>query len=452
MASDPIQRLRSLPADERIRVIARLDDDAAASLLYDWSLWAREDQKEPTDPYRVWLLLHGRGAGKTRTGSETVIRWSDHYPRIALIGPSAGDVRDVMVEGVSGILRCSPPWNRPVYEPSKRRLTWPNGAIATTFSAEDPEQLRGPQFHRAWADELCAWQYDEETWDMMSFGLRLRPSDGTPPRAIVTTTPKPRPLIRKIRDLPSTVVSSGSTFLNSENLSADYLESLRERYEGTDLGRQEIYGEILDDAEGALWSREMINAGRVDGHPDNVLRRVVAVDPAITSSETSDETGIIVAHTSISRRDRTAHYYVTRDLSTRGTPLDWARAAVAAYRASDADVIVAEANQGGDMVRSTIRQVDPHVPIRLVRASKGKIARAEPIALLYEQGRVHHVGTMIELEDQLVYYTGRAKDKSPDRMDALVWAISDLMSSSAVPRGHVPWGGGERKSVTDLRP
>jgi predicted phage terminase large subunit-like protein len=367
-------------------------------------------------------LLAGRGFGKTRTGAEYVraMVGMRRVRRVALVAPTAADARAVMVEGESGLLSIGPPDDRPDYEPSKHLLTWPNGAIATTFSADEPDRLRGPQHDLAWCDELAAWRYPQ-AWDMLMFGLRL----GTDPRVVVTTTPRPTKLIKALIADPKVVVTRGSTAENRKNLAPAFLDQIVRRYEGTRLGRQELEAEILEDVPGALWSHAIIDATRVAIAPQ-LTRIVVAIDPAAGSGEHSDETGIVVAG-----KNTDGHGYVLADLSGRYTPTEWARAAIAAYRAHSADRIVAEINTGGEMVEATIRIVDPTVSFAAVHASRGKVARAEPVAALYEQGRVHHLGALPRLEDQMC---GFAHDfdravagYSPDRVDALVWALTELL-------------------------
>ena len=414
--------LASLPAWARDRIVDALSPDEAATYNWDWDNWARDSQKPPPGDWRIWLLLAGRGFGKTRTGAEFVRArvGARKARRIALVAPTAADARDVMVEGDSGLLAIAPPWDRPVYEPSKRRLTWPDGAIATTYSADEPERLRGPQHDLAWCDELAAWRYPE-AWDMLMLGLRL----GADPRAVVTTTPRPTKLIKTLVADPKVVVTRGSTAENRGNLAPAFLDQIVRRYEGTRLGRQELDAEILEDTPGALWSHGIIEAARVTSAP-GLRRIVVAIDPAAGSGEHSDETGIVIAG-----KDAAGHGYVLGDLSERYTPTEWAKAAIAAYRAHGADRIVAEVNNGGEMVEATLRMVDPGVPFTAVRASRGKAARAEPVAALYEQGRVHHVGALPRLEDQMCGF-GRDFDRaragySPDRVDALVWALTELM-------------------------
>ena len=418
--------LASLPEAPRNELIAALTPAQARALVYAWPFWARANQLPPDGDWRVWLLLAGRGFGKTRTGAEMVRARAAARtaPRLALVAPTAGDARDVMVEGESGILAISPPWERPRYEPSKRRLTWPNGAIATLFSADEPERLRGPQHDAAWCDELASWRYPE-AWDMLMFGLRL----GTDPRVVVTTTPRPTALLRELIADPSVVVTRGTTYENRLNLPPGFLGQIIRKYQGTRLGRQELEAEFLEDAPGALWNRGIIEGTRARASPP-LIRVVVAIDPAVSTTDEADETGIIVAG-----KDGHGHAWVLADTSGRYQPAEWARAAISAYRAHSADRIVAEVNNGGDMVEATLRMIEPDVPFTAVRASRGKIARAEPVAALYEQGRVHHLGAFPQLEDQMCTFVADARgsiklpsaSSSPDRVDALVWALTDLL-------------------------
>lgn len=388
-------------------------------------MWARPDQLAPAGDWSTWLVLAGRGWGKSRTGAEWVRRQalSGAASRIALVARTAADVRDVVVEGESGILAISPKRERPTWEPSRRRLTWPNGAIATTYSADEPDQLRGPQHDAGWLDELAAWRYPE-AYDQLRFGLRL----GAHPRVVVTTTPRPTPIIRALLASPDTIVTRGRTIDNRANLAGSFLAEVSARYAGTRLGRQELDGEILDDAPGALWHRHLIDAARVDRAPD--LRRVVvAIDPAVTSGGGSDETGIVVAGLGYDGRG-----YVLDDATARLSPDAWARKAVALYRSHKADRIVAEVNNGGEMVEHTLRTVDRSIPFRAVHASRGKAVRAEPVAALYEQGRVSHVGALAALEDQLCTWDPAESRTSPDRLDALVWALTELLVQEPTPR------------------
>lgn len=403
-----------LTPQQKSQTLAKLKPDERALVTWYWPAWGREDQIAPDGDWNIWLIKAGRGWGKTRTGAEWVRSIARPGVRIALVGPTAADARDVMIQGESGILAVCAPWERPVYEPSKRRLTWPNGAIATAYSAEEPDRLRGPQHTHAWCDEVAAWAAPD-TWDMAMMGLRL----GDKPRVLATTTPKPVPLMRKIEGSPGVIVTRGRTVDNAPNLAPSFLSGLMARYEGTRIGRQELEGEDLYDNPDALWQREALDAGRVQQAPE-LVRIVVAIDPAATSKESSDETGIVVAGLGVNGRG-----YVLADRSGRYKPDAWARRAVAAYHEFAADRIVAEGNQGGEMVEHVLSTVEAGLPIKIVHASRGKAARAEPIAALYEQGKVSHVGALPQLEDQLCSWTAGAA--SPDRLDALVWALTELM-------------------------
>ncbi|WP_338688983.1 terminase family protein [Bradyrhizobium sp. 26S5] len=400
---------------------------ALADALEDggWRAKARPSQLPPSGDWNGWMILAGRGFGKTRAGAGWVhdLVETRQAGRIALVAATAADARDTLVEGVSGLLNTTAPWNRPQYESSKRRLTWPNGAIATTFSSEEADRLRGPEHDAAWADELAAWTDVQGTWDMLQFGLRL----GKRPRWLVTTTPRPIKLLKELlaRQDRDVVVTRGSTFENEANLAPTFLAAVRQRYEGTRLGRQELNAELLSDNPGALWQLDWLDRDRVSVAPE--LRRiVVAIDPAVTSHEGSDETGIIVA--GVTRDDD--HVYVLEDLSGRYAPHEWAAKAIEAYRRHKADRILAEVNNGGAMVEATIRALDPRVSFKAVHASRGKVVRAEPIAALYEQRKVHHVGNFPVLEDQMCAFTSdfdrTRSGYSPDRVDGLVWALTEL--------------------------
>ena len=385
-----------------------------------WRELARPNQLPPVGDWQTWVFLAGRGTGKTRGGAEWVREQVEAGGRRgALVGPTAADVRDVMIEGPSGILACATPENYPRYEPSRRRVTWPNGALAFCYSAEEPRRLRGPQHDFAWADELATWQY-ADAWDQLCFGLRL----GADPRCAVTTTPRPVRLLLELLADPGTVTTKGNTYENEANLAPQFVRRIISRYEGTRLGRQEIHAEILTDNPAALWQRDQIEATRVTQAPD-LARVVVAVDPAAGDGENAAETGIVVA-----ALGKDGHGYVLADVTTRGTPLHWARQAVAAYGLHKADRLVAETNNGGLMVEQTVRTVAPSIAYRGVHASRGKQARAEPVAALYEQSKVHHVGTFADLEDQLCNWTPQIEE-SPDRLDALVWALTELMIDGA---------------------
>lgn len=367
-------------------------------------------------------MLAGRGFGKTRAGAEWVRGLVENGTarRIALVAPTLHDARAVMVEGDSGLLAVCPPWFAPRYEPSKRTLTWPNGAVATLFGAEEPERLRGPQHDAAWCDELCAWKSAEATFDMLMFGLRL----GRNPRLLATTTPKPIPLLRRLVENPKTRITKGTTFDNLKNLAPGFARDVVARYRGTRLGRQELMAEILEDTPGALWSRAGLEACRIETLPP-FARIVVAVDPPASIGENADECGIVAAGLTPA-----GTAVIIADDSAQGlSPHGWATRAVALYDRLKADRIVAETNMGGAMVEAIIREIDPVVSYRGVHATRAKIARAEPVAALYEQGRVAHYGGFALLEDQMCNFTGTATaaGTSPDRLDALVWALTDLM-------------------------
>lgn len=424
---------------EVTRRLKRLSDSDIAALRYDWPLYARPSQRAPDDPDWVyWLLLAGRGSGKTRAGAEFIREAKNHGSPVALVGATAADVRDVMVRGPGGLLSIAPPHDRPDYQPSLRRVVWPNGAEALLFSAEEPDRLRGPQHAVAWCDELASWRYPDDTWANLQFGLRV----GRRPRAVITTTPRPIRVVRELRDDPLCRVSRASSYSNRAHLPASFFEKIIARYEGTRLGRQEIYAEILDDVPGALWTHQAIEQARVgfDAKLPDFSRIVVAIDPAATSGEDADETGIVVAAKTFG-----GHAYVLADVSGHYQPVEWAQAALAQFHHPDrhADRIVAEINNGGEMVEATLRMVDPAVPYKPVHASRGKVMRAEPVSALYEQGRVHHVGAFPQLEDQMTSFTqdfDRSANGSPDRVDALVWAISELLVEDSANGFLEAWG------------
>lgn len=414
---------RALPPQEQQSELAKLSNEAQAYLLHDWEYWARPNQLPPDGDWTTWLILAGRGFGKTRCGAEWVRKQAKTYPgcRIALVGLTAADCRDVIVEGESGILAVHPEVDRPLYESSKRRVTWANGSMATLYNASEPDQLRGPQHHFALVDELAKFPAAQELWDQLAFGLRL----GEHPQVMVTTTPRPIPIIKRLMALPNTVVTRGKTMDNRANLATGAVDALIERYAGTRLGRQELDGEIIDDVPGALWTRQMIDTTRVKEAPQ-MARVVVAVDPSGTAGEDDegDAIGIVVAGRGIDGR-----CYVLADRTCKLSPEGWARMAVTAYHQFDADRLVAERNFGGAMVKAVIRQADRDVPFKEVAASRGKSVRAEPVSALYEQGRVSHVGGFPDLEDEMVLFTsgGYMGDQSPNRADALVWAITEVM-------------------------
>ena len=385
---------------------------------------ARPTQLPPDGNWLTWLVLAGRGFGKTRLGAEW-LAWKavrNNGTRWAIVAPTFSDARDTCVEGESGIKAILErygylaKWNRSLGE-----IELTNGSRIKLFSADEPERLRGPQHHGAWCDELAAWRYDE-AWDQLAFGLRL----GQNPQTVVTTTPKPIPLVRKLLDREGVTVTRGSTFDNAANLSPAALAELKARYEGTRLGRQELYGEVLNDVEGALFTYAMLEGTRVSELPDTPQQIVVAIDPAVTSGATSDETGIITAARIGDQ------FYILADRTLRDTPDAWARTAVDEYHQRKANYVVAEVNQGGDLIKQVIATVDANVPVKTINATRGKWLRAEPVAALWEQGRVHLVGSFPTLEDQMVSWTP-ADPKSPDRLDALVHAVTFLNERNTKP-------------------
>ena len=384
-------------------------------------------------PWTTWLVLGGRGAGKTRLGAEWVRALANGSApycdqpcfNIALVGETGHDVREVMIEGPAGLLRVSPRNERPLWTSSRRRLEWPNGAVGLVFSAEDPEQLRGPQFDAAWCDELAKWRHVDAAFDMLQFGLRL----GLRPRQLITTTPRPIPLIKRLMADPRTAVTRASTRANAAHLAPAFLDEVLARYAGTRLGRQEIDGEILEDQPDALWTRAMLEAARVAAAPP-LIRIVIGIDPPGSGRPGGGACGIVAAGL-----DENGCVYVLEDATVEGTsPAGWARKAVALFHRLKADCLVAEVNFGGDMVRAVIQQVDAEVPLRTVNATRGKWLRAEPVAMLYQQGRVKHVDPpMAALEDEMCAFGpgGLSAGASPDRVDAMVWAVSELIARMA---------------------
>jgi len=453
------EALSQLPKTEATlvaKILASMEPREKKKLQYLWAAKARPKQMMPglydegenpagrtvkrdtTKPWTIWLNMAGRGYGKTELGSQ-FIRSSVEYAqrvlkkpiRVALVAPTAGDARDVMLEGDSGILNISPPWNMPRYESSKRRLTWKDGSMGFLYSAEEAERLRGPQHHAAWTDELAAWADPRATWDMLMFGMRLVRAKNLPPQVCVTTTPKPRPPLvdfegkLSIINRPRTILTTGSTYENRENLDESFFEDIISSYEGTRLGRQEIEGELLLENMGALWSPKIIDDNRVDPNKvPEIIRLVVAIDPSVSEGEHAD-TGIIAAGV-----DARGHVYVLEDQSLQGTPAEWARRAVSTYVRLKADKIVAEVNNGGALVKEVLKTslADRSLfSYKEVHASRGKLTRAEPVSALYERGLVHHVGMHKKLEDQMVAYEpAKAGKMLVDRMDALVWAVTEL--------------------------
>ena len=413
----------------------QLQNNAERQTINQYTEWlntARPKQINPLEDHLIWLILAGRGWGKTRTGAQDLALYALRNPNTisAVVAPTHGDLRRTCFDGESGLLSVIPEEcfrqegsGYSSYRGEEIHLH--NGSKIIGYAAINPERLRGAQFHRAWCDELAAWRYSE-AFDQLMFGLRL----GDNPQCVITTTPKPIPLIKSLVDRDDVIVTRGNTFENEDNLAATALSMFKERYEGTTLGRQELYAEILEDYEGALWNNRMIEQTRLPEDTDRELRRiVVAIDPAVTANANSDETGIVVVGV-----DHVNRFYVLDDFSGIYSPDKWARVAVDAYYDYGGDLIVAETNNGGDLVERLIRSVDPLIPYRSVRATRGKMTRAEPISALYEQQKVHHIGYLPELEQQMISYTGET-NTSPDRLDALVWGLTELSKS----RGEVNW-------------
>ena len=395
--------------------LQRLSNAEQNHLRYIWQFWRRPNQTLPSGSWRSWLILAGRGFGKTRTGAETVRGWVKNYRYVNLIGATSDDARDIMIEGESGILAICPKDERPVYVKNLAKLAWPNGATSLIFTADAPERLRGKQHEKLWEDELAAWRYPEAHTQAM-LGMRL----GDNPQTVITTTPKPTKEIKELLKDATTTITRGSTYDNRANLAEAFFAEVIKRYEGTRLGRQELNAELLEDIEGALWKLAQLDTTRVRTAP--LLRRIViAIDPAVSANATSDETGIVAAGI-----DNFGHGFILGDASGVYSPLGWASKAVAQHDTLQADCIVAEANNGGDLVEANLRAYGFTGKVKLVHASRGKMTRAEPIAALYEQNKVHHVGVFSDLESQMTTWSP-AVDDSPDRVDALVWALSELM-------------------------
>jgi phage terminase large subunit-like protein len=430
MAKSIMEQIALLPDDERAILLSGFDADA---LMWDWSVWGRPEQQSPEGDWAIWMYLAGRGAGKTRAAAEWVREEAKHSTtgqrRFALVARTAADVRDVIVEGESGIMNVSPPSERPLYEPSKRRLTWPNGNTATCFTADEPDSLRGPQFTHAWGDEVAAWRQTPDAAGMTAFdNLRVGTRLGANPKIMITTTPKRVPLLYKLLDEAKTtgrvVVSRGSTMDNSGNLSNAYLDAITGVYAGTRLAQQELYGEMLDSVEGALWIDELIEQHRQSAFPMNTPLRIIGVDPSVAENP-RDECGIVVVSSSGERDLYKRNAWVLEDASVLGSPDVWANRVVAMARKWGCPV-VAEVNQGGAMVRNAINTIDPSIKVLEVHSKYGKALRAEPITLAYEQGRVHHIGYLADLESQMVSWVP-GEGKSPDRVDALVHALTALL-------------------------
>lgn len=429
MSASTAALIASQPPEIRAEILAGLSDDELSSLEFEWRFWARPEQIAPDGDWLTWVIDAGRGFGKTRAGAEWVREQVyAGRQRIALIGETYKDLVEVMCFGDSGLASVFPDHEKPkiVANPSVQ-VTFHTGAVALGYNATQPAQLRGPQFDAAWCDELAKWRYARETWDMLQFGMRL----GDRPQSLVTTTPRPIPVLKEIMADETTVVTRGSTFDNAGNLAGSFLKKIKERYEGTRLGRQELMAEMLDDLPGALWTRSMFDDHRVKDAPD-MRRIVVAVDPSGTggADDDGDSIGIVVAGLGVDGRG-----YVMADRSCKLSPDGWGRRAVNAYQEFGADRIVAERNYGGAMVEHVIRTVDKSVSYKEVVASRGKVARAEPVAALYEQGRVSHIGALPDVEDQccMIGPDGYIGEGSPDRADALVWALTELMLGEEKP-------------------
>jgi phage terminase large subunit-like protein len=419
-----------LPEEERNEILAGFDMD---NLMWDWTVWSRPEQQAPQGDWSIWMYLAGRGAGKTRAAAEWVREEAKHTDtgqrRFALVARTAADVRDVIVEGESGIINVSAPSERPLYEPSKRRLTWPNGNTATCFTADEPDSLRGPQFTHAWGDEVAAWRQTPDAAGMTAFdNLRVGVRLGQNPKMMITTTPKRVPLLYSLLKEAETTgrvaITRGSTLDNSGNLSQAYLDAILGVYQGTRLAAQELYGEMLSDVEGALWTLELIDKGREMVMPQGVPLRVIGVDPSVAENP-RDECGIIVVASTGDRDLYKRQSWILEDASILGSPTVWAQKVVAMARKWGCPV-VAEVNQGGALVRNAINTIDPTVKVLEVHSKYGKALRAEPITLAYEQGRVHHVGYMGDLEAQMASWIP-GEGKSPDRVDALVHALTALL-------------------------
>lgn len=450
MGKSIMEQIALLPPEEQALALQGVDPE---SLMWDWSVWGRPEQQQPEGDWNVWLVLAGRGFGKTRLASEWVREQARYTTtgqrRFALVARTAGDVRDVIVEGESGIMNVTPPSERPLYEPSKRRLTWPNGNVASLFTADEPDSLRGPQFTHAWGDEIAAWRQTPDAAGMTAFdNLRVGTRLGTSPKILVTTTPKRTQLLYKLIEESKTgkvVVTRGSTMDNAGNLSSSYLDTMLGVYQGTALARQELYGEMLEAMEGALWTEEMIESGREGYYPLSTPLRCIGVDPSVAENP-RDECGIVVVASTAEHDLYKRQAWVLEDASVHGSPDVWANQVVKMARKWGCPVI-AEVNQGGALVRNAINTIDPTVKVLEVHSKHGKALRAEPVTLAYEQGRVHHIGFLADLESQMISWVP-GEGKSPDRVDALVHALTALLIKP--PLGFT--GGKIRaKSLSDRR-
>ena len=417
--------LMKLKSPERARVLEAFSPWECTELFYDWAFWGRPEQAPPPGDWVYWLILAGRGAGKTRSGAEAVRQWITEFEIVNLIGATHDDVRDIMVLGESGLMAICPKPERPIYSRASARLFWPNGATSQLFSAEEPDRLRGKQHMKLWLDELAAWRHSD-AFDQALLGLRL----GSKPQAVITTTPRPIKLIKSLVADKDAIVTRGSTFDNSDHLADAFLKRIAARYDGQTIGRQELFAEIVEEAPGALWTRGLLERQRLpSGGPETDYSEIViGVDPPAKSGAKADECGILVVG-----KTPSGLIHVLADLSSQGdTPGQWAARVGSAYRRFKANRVVAEINNGGEMVVEVLRQGEPNLPVRKVTATRGKFLRAEPVAAAYERGLVFHLGDFVKLEDQLCGMTpdfdARVAGFSPDRADALVWAISDLIS------------------------
>lgn len=426
--------LRSWPEAKRRKWFKSLSADEAYALEYDWRFWARPKQLPPRERYLIWLALGGRGMGKTRLGAEYTIaemqsgRGGGNF---SLVGRTHDAAVNIMIEGESGILAHAPPWFRPKWVSTKSQLQWPNGAISQLFGAFEPETFRGYQHSGMWLDETASWEYPESISQLL-LGLRL----GRSPHGVITTTPRPKKFIRDLMEKQTTIITRGTTYENLHNMAGTFAEEILTQFEGTRMGKQELLAEMLDDCPGALWRRAQLEENRVTRHP-KLKRVVVGIDPAATSKVKSNNTGIIVAGIGID-----GLFYVLEDATVNAKPHEWAAAAITAYHARQADRIVAEINQGGEMVQATIHVVDPTVAFKAVHATRNKQTRAEPIAALYEQNLVKHVGTFPHLEDEYCTWDPLENMESPDRLDAAVWALTELLGSRK-RHGSINLGSGE---------
>ena len=438
-----IEDFYKLPQSLRLALLNELPDDGFLQLKFDWHFWARPNQLQPTglgkDGKFIWMIKAGRGYGKTRTFAEWVrdkVQF-ENYKYVSLVGSAADEVRNIMIEGESGILNCSPPWFYPEYEPSKKRLTWPNGAIANIFYGSEPDKSRGAQSDIVWMDEIAKWQYPEETFDNILFGTRL----GINPLVGVSSTPRATKFIKSLVNRDDCIVTSGTSYENFANLAQPFINTIIKKYEGTRLGRQEIYAHLLDDNPGALFKRAWIDRDRITKFAEAIKcwKIVVGIDPQASAENETAETGIVVAGIGkplpymkppegVTWAVDDPHYYVFADLSLSGTPDQWAREAIVGLGKFHGDSLIPEKNNGGDMVKSTLNNVDKNVAVHPVWASRGKYTRAEPISTLSEQGRIHFIGTFALLEDELCEWV--PGEDSPNRLDAFVWAMSWLSGNN----------------------